>query len=54
LAWGLSLLICAALSYSLGVQKFFLCLPGWPLAGAIYLAASRFMQRAAEVTGEDA
>jgi purine-cytosine permease-like protein len=54
LAWVLSLLICVGLWYFLGIQEFFLCLPGWLLAGGIYLLASKLMQKKAGVEGGNA
>ena len=53
LAWFLSLVICLALWYFVGIQEFFLCLPGWLLAGAIYLLASKLTQRASALTGKE-
>lgn len=44
-AWVLSLLVCLGLWAFAGVQEFFLCLPGWLLAGAIYLWMSRIAQK---------
>ena len=52
LAWILSLLICLGLWYYLGIQEFFLCLPGWLLSGVIYLVASKLTQRPATL-GDD-
>ncbi|MEE9602925.1 MAG: hypothetical protein V3V75_06445, partial [Thermoguttaceae bacterium] len=49
LAWILSLLICLALWRFMGIGVFFLCLPGWPLAGLIYLATSKLMQKPVSV-----
>ena len=54
LAWVLSLLICVGLWYFLGIQEFFLCLPGWLLSGGIYLLASKLMQKKAGVEGGNA
>ncbi len=51
LAWVLSLLICLGLWYFLGIQEFFLCLPGWLLSGGIYLVASKLMQKKAAMEG---
>ncbi len=53
LAWVISLLICLALWYYLGIQEFFLCLPGWLLAGVIYLIASKLTQSPAPLTEEN-
>ncbi|MHA1563694.1 MAG: purine-cytosine permease family protein [Alphaproteobacteria bacterium] len=52
LAWILSLLICLALWYFVGIQEFFLCLPGWLLSGVIYMIASKLTQSPA-TPGED-
>ena len=52
LAWILSLLICVGLWRYLGIQEFFLCLPGWLLSGVIYLIASKLTQRPAAL-GDD-
>ena len=43
-AWLMSLGICVLLYALVGIQEFFLCLPGWLLAGLIYLVASRWSQ----------
>ncbi len=51
-AWVLSLLICLAMWHFLGIQEFFLCLPGWLLAGLIYLLASKLTQRPATLREE--
>ena len=52
IAWALSLLICLGLWYYLGVQEFFLALPAWPLAGVIYLIASKLGQSRTKMGGE--
>ena len=54
LAWVLSLLICVSLWYFMGIQEFFLCLPGWLFAGVIYLVASKLTQKPVTAEGEDA
>ena len=45
LAWLLSLLFCVGLWYYAGIQEFFLCLPGWIMAGVIYLVLSKLSQK---------
>jgi len=44
-AWILSLAMCVGIWYYLEIQIFFLCLPGWLLAGIVYLIASKLMQK---------
>jgi len=51
-AWVLSLLMCVAMWYFLGIQEYFLCLPGWLLAGLIYLVTSKITQRPINVSEE--
>lgn len=46
-AWFLALLVCALLNRWAGVQIYFLALPGWIIAGSIYLALSLIVQRSA-------
>ncbi|MBN2506738.1 MAG: hypothetical protein JXQ71_08595 [Verrucomicrobia bacterium] len=41
LAWGLALALCAVLNQGAGVQIYFLALPGWIMAGGLYLFFSR-------------
>jgi purine-cytosine permease-like protein len=53
LAWALSLVICLTL-WLCGVHAVFLCLPGWLLSGVVYLVASKYMQKAVTVKGEEA
>ncbi len=45
IAWLMSLLLCVGLKYLVGIQEFFLCLPGWIFSGIIYLVASRMLQK---------
>jgi purine-cytosine permease-like protein len=45
LAWVLALGFCLALNQLMGVQVYFLALPGWVIAGAVYLLCSRFYQK---------
>ena len=47
IAWLMSLLLCVALKYLVGVQEFFLCLPGWVFSGVVYIIASKMVQRPA-------
>jgi len=51
LAWGLSLVACLALNVFLGVQEFFLCLPGWLIAGLVYLLSSKLLQQRSSLRG---
>ncbi len=44
-AWAASVAFCALLWVAFGVQEFFLCLPGWLLATAVYLACSAIAQK---------
>jgi purine-cytosine permease-like protein len=41
-AWVLALMICGLLNQLAGVQIYFLALPGWLIAGLLYLAFSKF------------
>lgn len=50
IAWLMSLLLCVGLKYLLGVQEFFLCLPGWMFSGVIYVLASKLMQKPGTIT----
>jgi hypothetical protein len=43
-AWLLALMACMALNIGLGVQIFFLGLPGWIMAGIFYLIMSKSAQ----------
>ncbi len=45
IAWLLSLLFCVGLWYFMGIQEFFLCLPGWLFSGVVYLIASKMTQK---------
>jgi len=45
IAWLMSLLFCVGLKYLVGVQEFFLCLPGWIFSGVIYLVACKMAQK---------
>lgn len=44
ITWILTLVVCLILNLSAGVEIFFLGLPGWFIAVAIYLVASRMVQ----------
>lgn len=46
LAWLLALLVCGALNAVLGVEIYFLALPGWIMAGVLYVVLSAVLQRA--------
>jgi purine-cytosine permease-like protein len=43
-AWLLALLICGVLNRAAGWQIYFLALPGWILAGVLYLLFSKLLQ----------
>jgi purine-cytosine permease-like protein len=45
LAWVLALILCALLNRFAGVQVFFLALPGWIMAGLLYLGLSLLLQK---------
>ncbi len=47
LAWLLALAVCAWLNQAMGVQIYFLALPGWIMAGLLYLVFSKLYQRKA-------
>ena len=59
-SWGLTLVACWAINGVWGLQIFFLGLPGWFIATAVYLALSYAQQRggtgaeAEGFTGEEA
>ena len=36
-SWGLSLLVSAILFFGFGFQIYFLALPGWVIAGVLYV-----------------
>src|SRR5690606_22499210 len=44
ITWILTLVVCLILNLSAGMEIFFLGLPGWFIAVAIYLVASRMVQ----------
>ena len=43
-AWLLALVACVAMYMGLGIQIFFLGLPGWIMAGVFYLMLSKYAQ----------
>ncbi|MEK6477833.1 hypothetical protein WJR50_09875 [Catalinimonas sp. 4WD22] len=43
--WFTTLILCLALNMTSGVEIFFLGLPGWFVAAALYIGASRFLQQ---------
>lgn len=44
LAWVMTLYLCAGLNVGLGIQVYFLAVPAWLMAGALYLLLSMFLQ----------
>ncbi len=50
-AWIATLLICLWLNLQAGIAIFFLAIPGWFIASAIYIAISKVIQRNAFVGG---
>lgn len=46
-AWALTLIFSIVLNQAYGVEIFFLGLPGWFVAAAVYLVASRLIQKSA-------
>jgi purine-cytosine permease-like protein len=50
-AWALALVACVVLNVWLGVQVFFLGLPGWIAAGALFLALSALAQKRRPAAG---
>jgi purine-cytosine permease-like protein len=44
-AWILTLCLCLALYLLAGIEKFFLFIPGWFIAAALYIAGSMIIQR---------
>lgn len=45
IAWMMSLGLCVILKYVVGLEEFFLCLPGWLFAGVAYVVASKMLQK---------
>src|SRR5690606_24142085 len=45
ITWGLTLALCLSMNLALGIEIFFLGLPGWFIAVIIYLVSSRVFQR---------
>lgn len=45
LSWGITLAICLGLNQFLGIEIFFLSLPGWFIAALVYIVASKAIQR---------
>lgn len=45
IAWIMSLGLCVVLKYVVGLEEFFLCLPGWLFAGIAYVVVSKMTQR---------
>lgn len=45
LTWFTTLILCLILNMTSGVEIFFLGLPGWFVAAALYIGASRFLQQ---------
>jgi purine-cytosine permease-like protein len=45
LAWVLTLYVCAAMNYFLKIEVYFLAIPGWFIAGALYLALAKLLHR---------
>ena len=45
ISWGVTLLFSIWLNFSFGVEIFFLGLPGWFVAAALYLLSSYFIQK---------
>ncbi len=45
IAWGVTLLFSMWLNFSFGVEIFFLGLPGWFVAAALYLVSSYYIQK---------
>ena len=50
LAWLSSLGVCIGLWRFVGIQEFFLCLPGWVASGLIYLFLSKMMQKPIKIS----
>jgi purine-cytosine permease-like protein len=47
LAWGLTIAICLGVVFYGGIEIFFVSLPGWFLAAAIYIVVSKIYQKKA-------
>ncbi|MBN2088368.1 hypothetical protein JW964_02090 [candidate division KSB1 bacterium] len=50
-AWIATLLICLWLNIQAGIEIFFLAIPGWFIASAIYIGLSKVIQRNALIAG---
>jgi hypothetical protein len=48
-SWGVTLAACWAINAAWGLQIFFLGLPGWFIATAIYVVLSTMQQRTSEL-----
>lgn len=53
-AWVLTLFVSLVLNQAMGMEIFFLGLPGWFVAAALYLIVSKIIQPAALQTGREA
>ena len=45
ITWALTLAICVVLNMAVGVEIFFLGLPGWIIAAALYIISSKVLQK---------
>lgn len=45
LAWVLTLYLCAAMNYFLKIEVYFLAIPGWLIAAALYLVMAKLLHR---------
>lgn len=51
LTWVITLGLCVALNQLAGIEIFFLALPGWFIAAALYMVISKFYQRSQDLEG---
>ena len=49
ITWTVTLVLCLTMNLALGIEIFFLGLPGWFLAVAIYLISSKWLQKSAKI-----
>ena len=51
ITWFATLGICVGLNYYAGIQIFFLGLPGWFIAAALYVVLSKLYQKSVQTEG---
>ena len=51
LTWVVTLVLCVALNQLVGIEIFFVALPGWFIAAVLYLVLSKFYQKTQQLEG---